>query len=85
MVRTVRFRLTVWYSTLLLILGLAFILFLNVAARLDEPDDQAVMKEMGLSPAQWRMAVIQTEGTANKAIESMTPAQLVEEAGDEFQ
>lgn len=84
MVRTVRFRLTVWYSTLLLILGLAFILFLNVAARLDEPDDQAVMEEMGLDRAEWQQDGINTSEPA-AAVNDMTPAQLVEEAGHEFQ
>ena len=84
MVRTVRFRLTVWYSTLLLILGLAFILFLNVAARLDEPDDQAVMEEMGLDRAEWQADGINTSEPA-AAVNDMTPAQLVEEAGHEFQ
>ena len=83
-VRTVRFRLTVWYSTLLLILGLAFILFLNIAARLDEPDDSAIMQEMGLDEAEWQAAGIDTEGEAAGGMDEMTPAQLVEEAGDEF-
>src|SRR3970040_53255 len=36
--RTVRFRLSVWYSSLLLVFGIAFVLALNVAVRLDEPD-----------------------------------------------
>ncbi len=83
-VRTVRFRLTVWYSTLLLILGLAFILFLNIAARLDEPDDSAIMQEMGLDEAEWQAAGIDTEGEEAGGMDEMTPAQLVEEAGDEF-
>jgi len=33
--RTVRFRLTVWYSSLLLVFGIAFVVALNVAVRLD--------------------------------------------------
>lgn len=36
--RTVRFRLTVWYSSLLLVFGVAFVVALNVAARLDQPE-----------------------------------------------
>lgn len=36
--RTVRFRLTVWYSSLLLVFGVAFVVALNVAARLDRPE-----------------------------------------------
>lgn len=35
--RTIRFRLTVWYSSLLLVFGVAFVLALNVAVRLDQP------------------------------------------------
>jgi signal transduction histidine kinase len=33
--RTVRFRLTVWYSSLLLVFGVAFVVALNLAVRLD--------------------------------------------------
>jgi len=36
--RTVRFRLTVWYTSLLLVFGIAFVVALNVAARLDRPE-----------------------------------------------
>ncbi|MBI2765161.1 MAG: HAMP domain-containing histidine kinase [Chloroflexi bacterium] len=35
---TVRFRLTVWYSGLLLVFGVAFVVALNIAVRLDQPD-----------------------------------------------
>ena len=33
--RTVRFRLTIWYSSLLLVFGVAFVIALNIAIRLD--------------------------------------------------
>lgn len=33
--RTVRFRLTVWYASLLLVFGVAFVIALNVAVRVD--------------------------------------------------
>lgn len=36
-VRSIRFRLTVWYSSLLLVFGVAFVLALNIAVRLDQP------------------------------------------------
>lgn len=35
--RTVRFRLAVWYSSLLLVFGIAFVVALNVALRMDSP------------------------------------------------
>mgnify|MGYP001446370275 FL=1 len=35
--RSIRFRLTVWYSSLLLVFGVAFVLALNIAVRLDQP------------------------------------------------
>jgi signal transduction histidine kinase len=35
--QTVRFKLTVWYSSLLLVFGVAFVVALNLAARLDRP------------------------------------------------
>jgi len=37
-VRTVRFKLTIWYSSLLLVFGVAFVVALNLAARLDRTD-----------------------------------------------
>ncbi|MEP7217240.1 MAG: hypothetical protein ABI782_13395, partial [Anaerolineaceae bacterium] len=36
--KTVRFRLTVWYSSLLLVFGVAFVVALNIAVRLDQPN-----------------------------------------------
>jgi signal transduction histidine kinase len=36
--QTVRFKLTVWYSSLLLVFGIAFVVALNLAARLNRPD-----------------------------------------------
>lgn len=40
--RTVRFRLTLWYSSLLLVFGLAFVIALNVAARVSHPETRAL-------------------------------------------
>ena len=50
-----------------------------MAARIDRPDDAAVMEEMGLSQTEQR-----DEGGAADGLAGMTPAQLVEEAGAEF-
>ncbi len=36
-VQTIRFRLTLWYSSLLLVFGVAFVVALNIAVRVDEP------------------------------------------------
>lgn len=36
--RTIRFRLTVWYSSLLLVFGVAFVVALNITARANQPD-----------------------------------------------
>lgn len=35
--RSIRFRLTIWYSSLMLVFGIAFVLALNIAVRLDQP------------------------------------------------
>lgn len=79
-----RFRLTLWYSALLLLLGLAFVVSLNVAARLDKPDEQRVLAEMDMDEGTgWRAvdgAAVAEEGEASPA----APARLAEEMGSEF-
>ncbi len=80
-----RFRLTVWYSTLLLILGLAFILFLNVAARLDDPYDLPLMQRLRDEQVEWQAEPAATESTSADSGPAMTPSLLLEEAGGEFQ
>jgi signal transduction histidine kinase len=52
-VRTVRFRLTVWYSSLLLVFGVAFVLALNVAARLDQPH-VLVLEGVSVNDVEWQ-------------------------------
>ncbi len=80
-----RFRLTLWYSALLLLLGLAFVVSLNVAARLDKPDEQRVLAEMDKDGGTgWRGvdgASAAGEGEASPA----ASARLAEEMGAEFQ
>ena len=56
-----------------------------MAARLDEPDDRAVMEEMGLDAAGWQASGVEGEGEQVEGMGDMTPAQLVDEAGEEFQ
>ena len=50
---TVRFRLTVWYSSLLLVFGVAFVVALNLAARLDQPDVVAYQLQ-GVNDVEWQ-------------------------------
>lgn len=82
-----RFRLTLWYSALLLLLGLAFVVSLNVAARLDKPDEQRVLAEMDMDgETGWREvegaapAEAAEEGEASPS----APALLAAEMGSEF-
>ncbi|MFN0148427.1 MAG: sensor histidine kinase [Dehalococcoidia bacterium] len=51
--QTVRFKLTVWYSSLLLVFGVAFVVSLNLAARFDRPGDPGdVRYELVREPGQ---------------------------------
>ena len=79
-----RFRLTLWYSALLLLLGLAFVVSLNVAARLDKPDEQRVLAEMDTDEATgWRAVDGASAGDGGEASPA-APARLAEEMGSEF-
>lgn len=49
--KTVRFRLTVWYSSLLLVFGVAFVVALNVAVRLDQPN---VVSYKSINEIEWQ-------------------------------
>jgi len=64
-----------------------------VAARIDEPDNSAVMEQMGLTEEEWQASGIASargdaegEGDASEGgvMDDMTPAMLVNQAGDEF-
>lgn len=81
-----RFRLTLWYSALLLLLGLAFVVSLNVAARLDKPDEQRVLAEMDKDgDTGWRAVegAAPADGEAGEASPS-APVLLAAEMGSEF-
>ena len=81
-----RFRLTLWYSALLLLLGLAFVVSLNVAARLDKPDEQRVLAEMDKDgDTGWRAVegAASADGEAGEASPS-APVLLAAEMGSEF-
>jgi signal transduction histidine kinase len=52
--RTVRFRLSVWYSSLLLVFGIAFVVALNVALRMDRPNEpEQVIDRIGIQDVQF--------------------------------
>ncbi len=79
-----RFRLTLWYSALLLLLGLAFVVSLNVAARLDKPDEQRVLAEMDMDEdTGWRVVDGASAADGGEASPA-APARLAEEMGSEF-
>lgn len=66
--RSIRFRLTVWYSSLLLVFGVAFVVALNIAVRLDQPpvlelsrDNDVVLVPVRTGPAQAIIVPIETE------------------------
>lgn len=79
-----RFRLTLWYSALLLLLGLAFVVSLNVAARLDKPDEQRVLAEMDMDEDTGWRAVDGASATDGGEASPAAPARLAEEMGSEF-
>lgn len=68
--RSIRFRLTVWYSSLLLVFGVAFVVALNLAVRLDQrtlfevsPYDDIVWEPVRTGPGQASVAFLVDEDT----------------------
>ncbi len=83
LVRTVRFRLTVWYSSLLLVFGIAFVLALNVAARLDQPH-VVVLQGVRLNDVEWQ-PIRTGPGQAISGFQPVvTPSFIVKEAEDQI-
>jgi signal transduction histidine kinase len=79
--RTVRFRLTVWYSSLLLVFGVAFVVSLNLAVRLDHKPP-VYLKGVG---AETQYQAIRGPGGAINGFEPViTPKYIVEQAEDQF-
>ncbi len=79
--RTVRFRLTVWYSSLLLVFGVAFVVALNLAARLDHPD--TVYQLEGV--ANWEFQPVRGPGNAISGFQPvMTPRLVLKQAEDQI-
>lgn len=77
--RTVRFRLTIWYSSLLLVFGVAFVIALNIAVRVD----RATILVPDLSTAQ----IVQRTGpgqAVNRFDQPITVQVLLKEVEEEF-
>ncbi|MCL6645723.1 MAG: HAMP domain-containing protein, partial [Dehalococcoidia bacterium] len=74
--RSIRFRLTVWYSSLLLVFGVAFVVALNLAVRLDQPpvfelsrSSDVVYTPVRAGPAQAIIVPIETESYTLREVE----------------
>lgn len=81
--KTVRFRLTVWYSSLLLVFGVAFVVALNLAVRLDQPD--VVLRGYQVNEIEWQ-PVRNGPGQAISGFTPvMTPRYILEEAESQIQ
>jgi signal transduction histidine kinase len=70
----VRFKLTVWYSSLLLVFGIAFVVALNIAVRLDQPTFFD-----GASPGEQYRIVREGPGGATTGISPALSAQDLED------
>ena len=79
--RTVRFRLTVWYSSLLLVFGVAFVVALNLAARLDHPD---VVFVQGINDVAWEPVRDGPGGAINGFQPVLSPSIVLQQAEDQI-
>lgn len=80
--RTVRFRLTVWYSSLLLVFGIAFVVALNIAVRLDRPD-VVLLQGVPVNDIEWQ-PVRGPSGSINGFEPVVTPGVILKEAQDQI-
>ena len=65
--------------------GLAFVVSLNVAARVDQPDDLLILRGLRVGDIEWQPIRTPPGGALAGFAPVVTPSLLVEEAGDEFQ
>jgi signal transduction histidine kinase len=79
----VRFRLTVWYSSLLLVFGVAFVVALNIAARLDQPD-VVLLQGVRVNDVEWQPVRNGPGGTINGFQPVITPSIILKEAQDQI-
>lgn len=78
---SIRFRLTIWYSSLMLVFGVAFVLALNIAVRLDQP--RLVSLESVLAE-QYEPAARGPGGAIIAWRRQLEPAVLVRDAEDQI-
>ena len=76
--KTVRFRLTVWYSSLLLVFGVAFVVALNLAVRLDQP--QVVLRGYKVNELEWQPVRNGPGQAISGFAQVVTPRVILEEA-----
>lgn len=69
-VQTIRFRLTLWYSSLLLVFGVAFVVALNIAVRVDEP--HVVLFGASGTAAEWEWRPVDSQ--PGRALSGFVPA-----------
>lgn len=79
--RSIRFRLTVWYSSLLLVFGVAFVLALNIAVRLDQP---RVVSIENILAEQYAPEAPGPGGALTGPRRTITPGLLVRDAEDQI-
>lgn len=80
--RSIRFRLTIWYSSLLLVFGVAFVVALNIAVRLDQPK---LVTISGIALTEQLEPMEPRPGSAlTGSRRVITPQLLVEDAEDQF-
>lgn len=78
---SIRFRLTVWYSSLMLVFGVAFVLALNIAVRLDQPRFVSVE---GILTEQYEPSQPGPGGAIMGPRRVLTPGLLVKDAEDQI-
>jgi heavy metal sensor kinase len=78
--RTIRFRLAAWYSSLLLVFGVAFIVALNVAARLDRAEVQFYYNGVPVDLYELRIVPDRPGAAVGGEVPVMNPGLLVRAA-----
>lgn len=77
--QTIRFRLTVWYSSLLLVFGVAFVVALNVAVRLDRPR-VVLFDTVHVADIEWQPVHAAPENSVSGFVPVVSPGVIVREA-----